>query len=643
MLADRDNVCRRETERRCDGGGHVRAALAAACLVLSIPVPARADGPPDRWSDAAPLIAAIQPSDLEQPIVGLPTVLSPRDADAYRRAFAAAERGDAAATERALAPVQDRGLVGPVLAELHLSPRSKPSFDELQAWLATYADLPDAPAIHALAVKRAPRGQAASLRQPTGEAAAAGRWAATTDDLGPAIHAPMPAGRKLDAAGKRQAEKLKLDLRKQIRAGQLDKAEAALARPDAHRLLADAEIDYLLAQIAAGWFARDEAAHAYALASAAAKRSGAQVGRAHWIAGLAAFSRKRFDDAARHFEALARGPKSRGWDAAAGAFWASRAHLRAGRFDRVNQWLALAAEQPRSFYGLLARRALGLAQPFVWEPPRLMQDDVAALRRSPAGARALMLAQVDQPVRAEAELARVSAHAGPQLQRPLLTIALRAGMPALAMRLARELGEIDGVRYEGAAYPLPPWKPAGGFEVDRALVYAFMRQESNFNPRAVSPAGAKGLMQIMPGTARILNGGAPVAREKLLDPGFNVTLGQRYLARLLESDMVEGDLIRLAAAYNSGPGNVVKWQRRHGDKTDRAVGDALLAIETLPSPETRHFITRILYSYWMYSARLGQETPSLDAVAQGKWPAYVAQDGRSPANPRNAQAPPQTR
>jgi soluble lytic murein transglycosylase-like protein len=94
---------------------------------------------------------------------------------------------------------------------------------------------------------------------------------------------------------------------------------------------------------------------------------------------------------------------------------------------------------------------------------------------------------------------------------------------------------------------------------------------------------------------------------------------------------VQGDLIRLAAAYNGGPGNLMKWTRKQ-DERGGVEDDALLFIESLPSPETRHFITRILYSYWMYAARLGQETPSLDEVAAGKWPSYSALDsqGRAP-------------
>ena len=564
---------------------------------------------------------------------GLPAPLGPRDVEAYRRAFAATERGDHAAADRALALVDDRRLVGTVLADRHLAAQSRAGFAELQAWLQAYADHADAPAIHALAVKRAAKGQAATLRRPTVGEGWGARW--QVDDLGPAVTPAMPAGRKFSPAERNHATRIKADLRRQLRAGDLDRGEAMLARPEAARLLSEGEVDAIRAQIAAGWFARGETRRAHTLAAAAAKRSGRVVARANWIAGLADYADGRYDQASQHFAALAEMPRASPWDIAAGAFWASRAELHARRFDRVNRWLAVAADHPRTFYGLLANAALGQRLPFVWEPPSVNLGDLQALVRSGPGARALMLVQLGRASRAEAELARVAANAGPELLRPLLTIASRAGMPSLATRLARELSELDGLRYEGVAYPVPPWRPSGGFEVDRALVYAFMRQESQFNPRAVSPAGARGLMQIMPGTAKIVHG-APVPRDKLLDPVFNVTLGQRYLARLLATESVQGDLIKLAASYNAGPGNVTKWQQRHGDKVDPQAGDALLAIETLPSPETRHFITRLLYSYWMYSERLGQPTPTLDAVARGLWPTYVAQDGRS-TTIRNAQ------
>ena len=96
---------------------------------------------------------------------------------------------------------------------------------------------------------------------------------------------------------------------------------------------------------------------------------------------------------------------------------------------------------------------------------------------------------------------------------------------------------------------------------------------------------------------------------------------QRYISHLLDHAYVQGDLFRLAAAYNAGPGNLAKWRRHLGD-----VEDPLLFIESLPSRETRNFIESVVANLWIYRARLGQPLPSLDAVAAGDWPAYTPLD-----------------
>ena len=110
-------------------------------------------------------------------------------------------------------------------------------------------------------------------------------------------------------------------------------------------------------------------------------------------------------------------------------------------------------------------------------------------------------------------------------------------------------------------------------------------------------------------------------RGRLYDPGLNLALGQRYLAMLLADGNVDGDLFRLAAAWNGGPGNLQKWRRqiKHGN-------DPLLFIESIPSPETRVFIERLLANLWIYRDRMGQPAPSLDALAAGNWPVYTALD-----------------
>ena len=365
--------------------------------------------------------------------------------------------------------------------------------------------------------------------------------------------------------------------------------------------------------------------------------------RANWIAGLSLYKQGRHLEAARYFEALARTPNATPWDLAAGAFWTGRSYLQGRRPQIVNYWTLQAAEYPQTFYGLLAARTLSVTPNLNWEPPSLSGNDVDQILRTASGGRAFALLQVGEQQRAEREFARLRPTGGVPFLRALLGVAMRAGMPSLSMRLGRELAELDGRRYDGALYPIPPYRPAQGFEIDPALVYAVMRQESAFNANALSRAGARGLMQLMPGTAQLMDNGKSFRGRlnDLYEPQLNIALGQKYLKHLLDNGDVGGDLIRLAAAYNGGPGNLAKWKRKQDMRGGDASDDALLFIESVPAPETRHYITRVLYNYWMYSQRLGHPQPSLDLIASGGWPTYGPAETPAPTMVAAAARPPQ--
>ncbi|MCG8510105.1 MAG: transglycosylase SLT domain-containing protein, partial [Rhodospirillales bacterium] len=113
-------------------------------------------------------------------------------------------------------------------------------------------------------------------------------------------------------------------------------------------------------------------------------------------------------------------------------------------------------------------------------------------------------------------------------------------------------------------------------------------------------------------------------RSELFDPEYNLELGQKYIGMLLGEKHILGDLFLLAAAWNGGPGNLSKWQRQN-----RKYPDPLLFIESIPSRETRIFIERVLTNLWIYRDRLGQPTPSLDAIAAGERPVYIPMDQQS--------------
>jgi soluble lytic murein transglycosylase-like protein len=170
------------------------------------------------------------------------------------------------------------------------------------------------------------------------------------------------------------------------------------------------------------------------------------------------------------------------------------------------------------------------------------------------------------------------------------------------------------------ALHVPNLRPAGGWTLDRALVFAVMRQESAFNSGAMSSAGAVGLMQVLPETARALAGSARYPREDeslLFDAETNTALGQRFLGLMLSPDYFKGNLVLAIAAYNAGPKSVAAWHYRD---------DPLSFIEAIPYEETRQYVPRVLLNLWMYQWRFNQNAAALEALASNEWPIYEPAD-----------------
>ena len=333
-----------------------------------------------------------------------------------------------------------------------------------------------------------------------------------------------------------------------------------------------------------------------------------------WIAGLAAFRMGRFEEALRRFDAVARDGSESPWLRAAGGFWAARAATAGGSPEMAPEFLRLAAAYPTTFYGLIAERQLGLEPEVAPVGVQLLKAaqaveivDIAPLvAKETRARRAVALAQVGETEDAAAELRLGLASAKQEAGR-------RAWL-ALAASVGVSLGE-DGGRFRPADYPTPELRPQGGFTLDRALVYAVVRQESRFNPRAGSRVGASGLMQLMPATAAEVAGDPRLRSDPspLHDPAFNLRLGQTYLAQLLTQGGVEGDLLRALAAYNGGRGAVLSTRRKLGGQTD----DVLMHIESLPYAETRNYVERVMANYWIYRRLFGSDSATLDAVASG--------------------------
>ena len=326
-----------------------------------------------------------------------------------------------------------------------------------------------------------------------------------------------------------------------------------------------------------------------------------------YIAGVAAWRLGRAREAQPMFVAAWQAPSAGASLRAAAAFWAARAALATGDARTYGTWMERAAAEAGSFYGTLAGRTLGLPLATDDDDGVLTQGEVDAVAVTPHGLRAFALMQVGQPARAAAELwALWQARTEPALDRALMLVAARMGADRLA-------AEIAATAQDNRGLPRARLRPRGGFTMDPAMIYALARAESNFDAALVSPAGARGLLQITPQTAFFITQGHPA----LHNAAVNLAVGQQYIAWLATSDGVSGDLIRLLASYNAGPAGLA---RVSGGIRD--AGDPLLFIEAMPIPETRLFIERVLTYTWLYAAQLRLPAPSLDELAAGRWPRY---------------------
>ena len=560
----------------------------------------------------------------------LPDILSKLDGARYGRILAQQEMGKWREADREIARLDDRLLLGHVLAQRYLHPtKYRSRYRELHNWLARYADHPDARRIYRLAMRRKP----AKVRAPRRPGRIRVAVGANKDDPrfpGYRSSKRRPAWQKRWVRGKLR------HIRYHARRRQPLTALKILNRHDVRRRFDSVETDISKAHIAEAYFRKGRDGKALALAGPAAKRSGFYVPRASWTAGLAAYRAGKYAEAALYFEILTKAKNLSPWYVAGGAFWAARAHLVAGNPAEVNHWLKDAARHTRTFYGILARRLLGVESPLSWDAPTFGQNQLAAMLKFPSAKRALALIQVGAQRRAERELRLVAVNGDRALIEALIVVAEHVNLPALSYKAGLRLAALDGGRVRiRALYPVPAWRPTGGYTVDRALVYAFIRQESAFKPRAKSHAGARGLMQLMPSTASYIGKRRYRGRRRaeLYDPEINISLGQKYLDYLMRHETVGPNLLLVAAAYNGGPGNLAKWRRRSS-----AGNDPLLFMETIPARETRNFVRRVLANLWLYRERLGQKSPSLDAIAAGAWPHYVRLDeklGRIADNVRN--------
>lgn len=334
--------------------------------------------------------------------------------------------------------------------------------------------------------------------------------------------------------------------------------------------------------------------------------------QAHWTAGLAAWRQNDCRAAAPAFANVAAYATNADMRAA-GAYWASRAYMVCGEAPKVANYLKLAARSEETFYGLLARESLGMP---LGAPPvatRFGQAEWLALKDSPNARAAIALAAIGDTGRAD-EMLRYQAKIGGTGQYDaLLRLASALNLPATQLWLAHN-GPAGKQPASFARFPAPDWRPDGGWRVDPSLIYAHTLQESGFRSDVVSSAGARGLMQVRPGTGSDMG---LASAAQLFVPSTNMEFGQRYLEALRDMSATGGLLPKVMAAYNAGPLPVERWNAQVKDK-----GDPLLFMESLPYYETRAYVNIVMRNYWMYQIQAKGTADCLTGMAQGMWPTF---------------------
>jgi soluble lytic murein transglycosylase len=339
-----------------------------------------------------------------------------------------------------------------------------------------------------------------------------------------------------------------------------------------------------------------------------------------WLAGTTAFQRlARPTDAIGMFERYAlaaRSPQTQ----SKGFYWAGRAALSAGQAERANGYFRRAADFADQFYGQLALERLGQAIPPPSPGPSISPSasERDAFFGRPVVRAARLLGELGDWQDQTQFLRAISNDAKSDLDHHFAAeLALQIRRPDLGVMISRSArlnGHNDYVRSGFPVVTLP-----SGHEDNFTMVHAITRQESQFDRQATSHAGARGLMQLMPATARETAGkiGESYNLSSLTaDPLYNIRLGSTYFRSML--NYFGGSYPLAVAAYNAGPGNVNKWLRANGDPRTSGV-DMVDWIEAIPIFETRNYVQRVLENAVVYDAINPERARSRGARTPLSW------------------------
>lgn len=302
--------------------------------------------------------------------------------------------------------------------------------------------------------------------------------------------------------------------------------------------------------------------------------------------------------------------------AARANYWLGRAAEAAGDTTRAKAYYSAAARLPTVYYGQLARNRLGSRELPLRELPKVSAEGRTLFERNEATRALRLLYRLkEKDLALSLAVAYADSLEDPE-QLSLLAQLVGQQMDVRTMLAVGKSAVSRGYPLDALAYPtigIPNFN-AVGRSVEKPLVYAIARQESGFNPGAVSRVGARGLLQLMPATAQRTARavGLPFdARRLTSDPAYNAQLGAAHLREL--TDLYNGSYILTFAAYNAGPGRVREWLQRYGDPRTGQI-DPVDWVELIPFTETRNYVMRVMENVQVYRARMaGRSALTIEA------------------------------
>lgn len=530
----------------------------------------------------------------------IPSVLSPSERVHYRAVFDAIDAQNWTVFDTLIAEKPDGLLTQIARAEYYLHANSpKVSSDQIAQWLSLGTQLPQTAQMLALGRKR---GLISDVTPPALQTFARSSYLSKRV-LPPSVNdGTMPA--EISAA---ILDKIKSD----------DPAGAEVLLVNTEAQLSPATLAEWRQRIAWSYYIENQDSNALRLAVTVGAGSGPWVAEGYWAAGLAAWRLGDFSSSALHFQNAALASTNDELTAAA-RYWASRALIRDRQPEKAIEQLRGAAFLDETLYGMLAREQMGQKL----RPKGRIMRFSAADWQSLAGIKnvriAIALHEIGREELADDVLRQQIRIGTPAQYGPIARLAQEMDIPAAQIWLAYNVPQ-GATPDPNLRFPVPHWVPQGGWKVDPALTYAHALQESSFRPHALSPAGARGLMQIVPSAAKdhAPKLGVKGTAEDLYTPEINMAFGQEHLNTLKLDPATQGKLPKVMAAYNAGLRPVGRWNSEIRDN-----GDPLLYMESIPYWETRGYVAIVMRNYWMYERGAFADSASRRALAQGQWPEF---------------------